>query len=397
MLSVKRSAESSPGLRPRSLGARLAVLAAAGGLVLGTFPGAASAAAVHRARPAIVTAPAAVAYAYGNKPTTHEYVPQAGLSYNSSGEGIHIVRSAVGTYTVEFAGLGAYASKGTVDVTAEGLSADDPWSAACEVSDWKANSTGANLLIGVVCNSLSGAKEDGFFEVGFTSGGSTGGGTNDYVWANEPDTSSYTPSLARQFNSSGGTNTIQHLGTGEYEVKLPGPDAVDGTVKVTPYGTAADSCQVDYWSPASTGQDVYVDCYSKTGARANDEFTMTFAASSNLMGDGGPGGYLWANEPDATETYTPDAAYQWDSVGSSAQVLPFSGAGGGEGGWENVWPSDSQSGGDQQTSAYGSTLAHCIIDGPNGGIDDQEMGDVYCFDNSGNPLNTYFTTQWWVK
>jgi hypothetical protein len=399
MLSVKRSARSRPGPRPRSLGVRVAVLAVAGGLALGTFPGAAASASAHRIRPAVDSAPAAVAYAYANQASTHAYVPEKDYSYNSSGKGIHIVNSAVGVYTVEFSGLGAYASGGTVDVTAEGLNADDPYAAECEVSSWGASKTGANLLIGVVCDSLSGARLDGYFEVAFTSGGSTGG-TNDYVWANEPGTSSYTPDLARQFNSSGGTNTIQRLAAGEYEVSLPGTDAVDGTVKVTPYGTASDSCQVGEWDAVSTGQDVLVECFNAAGNPTDDEFTMTFTASNDLMGDGNPSGYLWANDPTTTQTYTPDTLYQWDTAGSSAQVIPFSGSGGPPGGWENVWPNDGQGDtGDQQASAYGSTLAHCIVDGPSGGTGAgaQEQGDVFCFDNSGNPLDTYYTTQWWVK
>jgi hypothetical protein len=41
------------------------------------------------------------------------------------------------------------------------------------------------------------------------------------------------------------------------------------------------------------------------------------------------------------------------------------------------------------------TPAHCIIDGPLGN-GTSEQGDVFCFDTSGNLLDTLYTTQWVV-
>ena len=52
--------------------------------------------------------------------------------------------------------------------------------------------------------------------------------------------------------------------------------------------------------------------------------------------------------------------------------------------------------GDEQATAYGSTPAHCIVDGPTGTVGSQEQADVFCFDTSGNPLDTTYTMQWMV-
>jgi hypothetical protein len=375
---------------PRRIRARRCALAAAavatiGGLTLGALPGAAAAAA-HAPRPAVASAPGAVAYAYGNQPSSRFYKPERGFSFNSTGGAIHIGRSATGTYTVRFAGLGAFAGGGTVDVTAEGLQP-----AECEVTHWASDSTGTILLVGVDCFNLSGAKMDAPFMAAFTSGGSSTG-TTDYVWANKPASNSYTPSLRFQLNSSGGTNTIQRLGTGQYEVLLPGPVVAGGTVKVTAYGlNNANSCQVDHWSDVSPGQAVFVDCFSPAGTPVNNKFTMTFTASDDLFGDGAANsGYLWGNDP-TSSTYTPNVLYKFDTAGTTATVTKL-----GTGEWETLFPNEADGAqGDQQATAYGSTPAHCIVDGPIGN-GSSEQGDVFCFDTSGNPLDTLYTTQWMV-
>src|SRR5262245_42166976 len=57
-----------------------------------------------------------------------------------------------------------------------------------------------------------------------------------YVWANQPSSASYTPSLTYQFNSAGGTNTITRSGVGQYTVHFPGLSTLGGHVQVTAYG-----------------------------------------------------------------------------------------------------------------------------------------------------------------
>jgi hypothetical protein len=209
--------------RPR-LRALLVTIATVSGLAMAAVPGMA-AAATHAYGARAASAPAVVAYAIGNKASASSYTPEKGFSFNSTGEGIRISRASTGTYTVHFFGLGAFAGQGTVDVTAEGLQPSQ-----CEVVHWLPDSTGTILLVRVNCFTVSGAKLDTPFMVAYTSGGSATG-TTDFVWANQPAASNYTPSLPFQFNSSGGTNRITRLGAGQYQVKLPGPVVADGSVK----------------------------------------------------------------------------------------------------------------------------------------------------------------------
>ena len=367
--------------RPRLLGLPVAV-ASVTGLALAAVPG--MAAATSHAAGAVTSAPAVVAYAIGNKPSTPSYMPERGYSFNSTGEGIRIVRSNTGTYTVRFFGLGAFAGQGTVDVTAEGLQPSQ-----CEVVHWVPDPTGTILLVRVNCFTVSGAKLDAPFMVAYTSGGSTTG-TTDFVWADQPAASSYTPSLPFQFNSSGGTNTIRHLGLGRYRVHMPGPDVADGSVKVTAYGSNANSCQVVEWLNVAAGQNVFVDCFTPAGAPVNNRFTTTFTASDDLFGDGGPSGYLWGNDP-SSSSYTPDSAYQFDTAGTSATVTRF-----GTGEYETLFPNETHGAqGDEQATAYGSIPAHCIVDGPIGN-GTSEQGDVFCFDTNGNELDTTYTMQWMI-
>lgn len=62
------------------------------------------------------------------------------------------------------------------------------------------------------------------------------------------------------------------------------------------------------------------------------------------------------------------------------------------------FPSASEgSTGTEQTTAYGSTPAHCIADGPGGSVGGNQTADVFCFDTSGNPLDITYTMQWMVR
>jgi hypothetical protein len=366
---------------PRLRGLPVAV-ASLTGLALAAAPG--MAAAAPHAHGTAASAPAVTAYAIGNKPFTPSYTPERGFSFNSTGQAIRIVRSGTGTYTVRFFGLGAFAQQGTVDVTAEGVQA-----AQCAVVHWLPDSTGTILLVRVNCFDLSGVKMDAPFMVAYTSGGSTTG-TTDFVWADQPAAANYTPSAPFQFNSSGGINTVKHLGPGQYRVTMPGPDVADGAVKVTAYGGNANSCQVVQWVNVTAGQHVFVDCFTPAGALVNNRFTMTFTAGDDLFGDGGPSGYLWGNDP-SSASYTPDGAYQFDTAGSSATVTRF-----GVGEYETLFPNETHGAqGDEQATPYGSTPAHCVVDGPVGNAT-SEQGDVFCYDINGNQLDTTYTMQWMI-
>jgi hypothetical protein len=386
---MKFSQHDHSGQRPttrerwrRSAGFSALVLLTTGSLLSAATAGAATT--NHRNVEALTSA-AASAYVYNNSPGRSSYTPEKDYRFNSSGQSTTITRSGTGLYVIEFFGLGSVAGGGTVDVTAEGE--NNP--AFCSVLSW--GPSGSNLDVSVECYKPSGARVDTFFMAAFTSGGDTTG-TVDYVWADNDTSKSYTPNTSYQFNSSGGTNTITRSHAGEYAVSLPGPAVFDGTVKVTAFGHGTASCQVDGWTPDSSGQIVDVDCFNFNGILVNHEFTMTFAASDSLLGDGGANGYAWANEP-TSSSYTPDTTYQYDWVGSTATASSF-----GTGDYILAFPDASLGDhGDEQATAYGDTEAHCIVDGPAGTAGGSQGADVFCFDHNGNPVNTDFTVQWMVN
>src|SRR5262249_30215671 len=112
-------------------------------------------------------------------------------------------------------------------------------------------------------------------------------GVLDYAWVfkpNGPLRGLY------EYNSSGKTNSVAHLGTGRYLVTMPGPrtPAVNtGTVKVSAYGFVPGSCQLAKWTATPTAQLIYVDCFSVTGAGQDRDFTVSYARGNNLMGQNG--------------------------------------------------------------------------------------------------------------
>jgi hypothetical protein len=99
-----------------------------------------------------------------------------------------------------------------------------------------------------------------------------------YVWANQPTSPSYTPSLAYQFNNTGATNTItrSEAEVGVYWVQFPYQSLDDGDVQVTAYGSGSEYCKVVYWTP---GTGVQVRCFSSNGTPVDTYFDVTFLFS----------------------------------------------------------------------------------------------------------------------
>lgn len=105
---------------------------------------------------------------------------------------------------------------------------------------------------------------------------SAGGGRIGFVWANNPTSSSYTPSTTYAFNASGGPVTITRSSTGTYSVRfagLGGPRP-GGNVQVTGYGSDPADCKVRWWSSGGSDFIATVNCYSPTGARTDARYTV---------------------------------------------------------------------------------------------------------------------------
>jgi hypothetical protein len=93
-------------------------------------------------------------YAWADNPTSASYTPSPTYSFNSSGGATNITRSGVGTYAVQFSGLGGGASSGgNVQVTAYGGGSE-----TCKVVSW--GSGGANFIANVRCFNSAGSSVD---------------------------------------------------------------------------------------------------------------------------------------------------------------------------------------------------------------------------------------------
>ena len=142
-----------------------------------------------------------------------------------------------------------------------------------------------------------------------------------WVWSTYTDTTTHTwtPSLAYQYNSQGGTNVITHLGTGYYRVDMPGiytdsSTGGGGTVLVTAYG-GNQSCNPARWLIDSGGVHVYVECFNPAGSASD----ALFDALYYRRGNGWFQAYVWANNATAS-SYIPYLAYQWNSVGLTNSI-----------------------------------------------------------------------------
>ena len=93
-------------------------------------------------------------YVWADNPTSAGYTPSATYSFNPSGGATSITRSGVGTYAVQFSGLGGGSSSGgNVQVTAYGGGSE-----TCKVVSW--GSGGASFVANVRCFNSAGSSVD---------------------------------------------------------------------------------------------------------------------------------------------------------------------------------------------------------------------------------------------
>jgi hypothetical protein len=205
-------------------------------------------------------------------------------------------------------------------------------------------------------------------------------GDAGFVWASLP-TGSYDADSFGTFNSAGGTNHVTWLDTGYYRVDVPGIGSVTGgDVQVTAYDWGGNlRCKVWGWGSAGSTLQVYVSCYTPSGAPINTGFMMNYLRRADTPG--AEGAYLWAY--DATSaSYTASSEYQWNSTGGDITVTHTPGTG-----TYYVSPAGQDlGGGTVEVTAYGGSNSYCKV-GSWGG----DSIAVLCFDGStGNPVESQF-------
>jgi hypothetical protein len=352
-------------------------LSVSGSLAAGIVPAAASA-----------STAGAWGYVFSNHPVDAHSTPIRAWQRSSVGAVNKVTRLSTGSYVVHFFGLeGLGTNSGTVYVTTA-----QSFVHHCKIgSGW--TQTATSVDVSVLCFTRDGSPQDAEFDAAYVDPGSSFPSHFGYVWADQPAASSYTPAPSYQFNSGGGTNTITRTAVGNYTVALPGIGLNRGTVKVTGFGNDSTDCQVGEWFRSSGTLQVTVGCQNSSGQPADAMFTMVWTNRSSLLAvSGSKFGYVWADQPNAAGAYTPNGNYQWNSSGA-VNIVDHTGTGLYTIVMPNLAP-NGVAGGNVQASAYGSSLETCNTDTADAlGAPDLQVY-VYCVDAGDQPINTYFTVQY---
>jgi hypothetical protein len=218
-----------------------------------------------------------MAYLLADRPTVASYTANQTYSYNSKGVLNTITRTGVGAYTARLGWVGG--SGGHVQVTAFGDS-----SVRCKVARWAPVSVGFGIVhedVSVRCFSSSGAPADSVFTLTYANNiGLNGSFDYAYMWADQPSTPSYVPSLPYQANSQPSIDAVQRLGVGHYVATFPGHPLVAGDVQVTAYGTSPTYCKV---ASLAAYPGVEVRCFDTHGAPVDSQFDATQFTSSWIL------------------------------------------------------------------------------------------------------------------
>ena len=184
-----------------------------------------------------------------------------------------------------------------------------------------------------------------------------------FVVARKPTTASYTPAPRDRGNSTGGTNTVNRIKIGTYQVLMAGllPTAPNwGDVQVTPLGSALRTCEVGDFGYGSSGASIFIACFTRTGAPVDAAFIVNLV---DFHSNSGRAGYVWGNDP-TNPSYTPDLTYQFNSTGATNTIVRLS-----TGRYQVHLPGLGANRGNVQVAALGQTGAGCRIPswGPSGG------------------------------
>jgi hypothetical protein len=207
-----------------------------------------------------------LAFAHANLPTSTNYAPLAGASWNPAG-GIRVFRFSTGEYQVKFIKLGSRLTSNGGHVQ---VSVINTGGQHCKVRSWGGS---PDLFISIGCMKRNGTPQDLKFNVLFLMPNNHLG----YAWADQPSTASYTPNTFYSSNSAGGGINITRSGPGRYTVTWSGlgSDLLDGgDVQVTAYGSGTAQCKVESWG----SQSANVRCFAPNGALV-DSFYDVFLGS----------------------------------------------------------------------------------------------------------------------
>ena len=187
-------------------------------------------------------------------------------------------------------------------------------------------------------------------------------------------------------SSPGGHWALTSLGTGRYLVTLYGlGDSLDSDVQVAAQlGSAGPHyCTSAGWnSPNGTDVAIYVDCFGKTGAPLNADFSVMYQART-IAPLWGAIAFMWADQPTAA-AYTPSSSYSFNSSGGVNTVTRSS-----PGRYFAKLPGFSKAGGNPQVTAFGQTAARCEIVDWSNDLSGATVA-VQCVNAAGAPADDIF-------
>jgi len=197
-----------------------------------------------------------------------------------------------------------------------------------------------------------------------------------YFWLSNI-TASFDLSGAYNYNSSGGTNHIDHDSVGHYIVTLGGLGGQSGNVQVTAYGTTPGTCRVSYWGTTGVNQPIGVTCRDVAGSFVDKSFNLTYVDGIGLQGyTTGKYAYFWADKPHAA-SYLPASLYRSSSSGSGPAVIRM-----GVGRYTVHLLGITTHGGSVQVTAYGTGKVRCQVSGI-ATVASPETVSVRCFKPNG--------------
>jgi hypothetical protein len=207
------------------------------------------------------------AFAFAHQPTTTDYSPKAGGSFNPTGS-MRVFRDGVGQYRVVFKGLG---TRRTADVGGHvQASAVGTGKHHCKASELGGS---PDLTVKVRCYGAGGSLADTKFSVFFT----TPARHLAYAWGDRPTTLNYSPFTAYTSNPTGGSIYISRLATGSYKVEWVGivDEIVDGgTVRANAYGQGNAQCK-----GVDVGEEfAVVECFKPDGTPVDSHFMVFFGS-----------------------------------------------------------------------------------------------------------------------
>ena len=311
---------------------------------------------------------------------TAAYTPGALDRGNSSGGVNTVNRTSKGNYVVHMPGISA---SGTALGVAH-VSAMSSARRACIVGEWHAG--GTEEVVYVRCFATNGAAADSRFTVNYLQASGVSGRLG-YAWADRANyPGSYAASAHYQYDSMGGSITVDHTGTGRYRVTLPNLGAGAGVVLVSASSTPA-TCRFSSIAVSGPDKVVAVNCRNLAGALANTQFTITYLSGIGLKGPGyGHQAYVFAKHP-TTTSYQPATT---DRYSTSGQVPTIQRTGIGK--YVVTLPGQND-GGAAQVTPETTGPARCVVNYIRDTSAPAQIG-VGCYGGDGTGTDVPFTMEW---